>query len=57
MIGIFLNIHALQYQSDTVCFDTILDFRRTIHDRDCDHLKMPDFIKDSRAIKFKSTCT
>lgn len=34
MIGIFLNIPALQNQSKTVCFDTILDFKRTIiHDR------------------------
>lgn len=49
MIDIFSNIPALQYQSNTACFDTILDFKRTIiHDRDGDHLKMSEFIKDSR---------
>lgn len=57
MIGIFLNIHALQYQSDTVCFDTILISNELYMIEIVIISKCPTLLRIVGQIKFKSTCT
>lgn len=57
MIGVFLNIHALQYQSDTVCFDTILISNELYMIEIVIISKCPTLLRIVGQIKFKSTCT